>query len=74
MAATIQSDGTIRFRDNGNRLLSTEEITRGAIGLLQSSKDRHEQFEQWSRVAQLRRSCGIEPEPITIKRPEPYRG
>jgi hypothetical protein len=73
MAATLKADGTIVFRD-GKSLLSIEDITRSAFELLKTSQERQVQFEQRSRIAQLRQSCGVKAEPLTIKRPEPYRG
>lgn len=73
MAATIKPNGVIDFkRDSG--LLSTASITREALKLLELSRKREEKFETYHKVAELRKSCGVEIPPLTIKRPESYHG
>jgi hypothetical protein len=74
MAVTLKADGTINFNDKGDCLLSVEDITREAFDMFKYANERRIQFEQSVKVAELRRSCGVKAEPITIKRPEPYRG
>jgi hypothetical protein len=74
MGATINSDGSINFKDESSCLLSTRSITSAAMGLIKASMERNEQSEQSMKVRELRKSCGVENSPITIKRPEKYHG
>lgn len=74
MGATVNPDGSINFRGESSCLLSTKAITDEAIRLLKSTTERNEQFKQSMKVRELRKSCGVENPPITIKRPEPYDG
>lgn len=65
MSATIRKDGTISF-GNSTELLSIDQITREATKLFMESHARVQKISDDSlardRVAELRKSCGAEPE------------
>ena len=66
MTASIRKDGTISFGSSSG-LLSVESITRIALGVLKETQEANDRWDAQERIRQLRSSCGVPNEPMTIR-------
>jgi hypothetical protein len=70
VTASVRKDGVIDFKAH-SCLLSIDTITRAAVDMFVRDTEKSLRIQrEWAarnRVAELRKSCGVEPERMTIR-------